>query len=130
MRVPEARHRASRVNRRSKPHGDLNTVAMPWVDFGQDLTAILAGACIRDGNRFVVNGRAYILEGDGRLIPITGEGLIPLGRDAYRALGQYNQTGLTEAAEAQLDLDQVHESERPVAREVWRAIQEWQQRQG
>ena len=73
MRIPEARHRAAHVGERTNPHGDVNTVAMPWVDFGQDLADILAGRCMRDGNRVSVNGRLYVLEGSGRLFPLTGE---------------------------------------------------------
>src|SRR4051794_30667643 len=71
LRPPHPRHRASRVSRRSVAHSEVNTVAMPWVDFGLDIITILAGAGIRHGNRFIVNGREYVLEGGGRLIPIA-----------------------------------------------------------
>jgi hypothetical protein len=130
MRLPEPRHRASRVNRRSRTHGEVNTVVMPWVDCGDDLTAILSGDGVRDGNRFVVNGREYLLEGGGRLCPVSGSGFVQLGRGAYSALGWYNDLGVTVAVEAQLDLDGVYETERERAREVWRALQAWRQRQG
>jgi hypothetical protein len=130
MRVPEARHRASRVGRRSTVHSDLNTVAMPWVDFGKDLADILGGRAIRDGNRFVVNGREYVLEGGGRLCPVSGSGLVQLGRGAYRALGWYNDLGVTEVAEDHLDSARVVETEREHARVVWRALHAWRQRQG
>ena len=90
-------------------HSVVNTVAMPWVDFGEDLEAILSGHAIRDGNRFVVNGREYLLEGGGRLCPTVGEGLYQLGRGAYRALGWYNALGLTGLAETQLDQQLVRE---------------------
>ena len=129
MRIPEARHRAARVDQFSKSHGDVNTVAMPWVDFGQDLADILAGRAVRDGNRFLVNGRAYMLEGGGRLCPLVGTDLYQLGRGGYRALAWYNELGLTGAAEAQLDLELVREDERTVARDVWRALNAWRQRQ-
>jgi hypothetical protein len=129
MRVPEPRHRAARVGRRSQPHGELNTVAMPWVDFGQDLADILAGHAMRDGNRFVVNNREYILEGGGRLCPVSGDGLIRLSRAAYSALGLYNFGGVTAATEAQLDRVKVDESAREQARRVWRALQVWRERQ-
>jgi len=128
MRIPESRHRAARVGERSQPHGRVNTVALPWVDFGQDLADILAGHCTRDGNRFSVNGRVYILEGGGRLFPQSGEGLIPLGRGAYTALGLYNDFGMTTAVETQLDLAKIDEAERELAREVWRTLQAWRQR--
>jgi hypothetical protein len=107
----------------------VNTVAMPWVDFGQDLAGILAGTGIRQGNRFVVNQREYVMEGDGRLMPVAGDGLVQLGRGAYRALGQYNQAGLTEASEQQLDRDRVDEEERLAARQVRRALEAWESRQ-
>ena len=69
------------------------------------------------------------MEGDGRLIPIAGDGLVTLGRGAYRALGQYNVTGLTAASELQLDLDLVREDEREAARRVRRALDAWDMRQ-
>jgi hypothetical protein len=128
LRQPDARHRAARVTRRSVAHGDINTVAMPWVDFGLDVAAILAGDCIRAGNHFIVNRREYVPEGGGRLCPVSGAGLIQLGRGGYQALGLYNDLGLTEAAETQLDLANVREEERAIARAVWRALQAWQPR--
>jgi hypothetical protein len=127
IRVPESRHRASRVGLRSQVHGDVNTVAMPWVDFGEDLAAILAGRAIRNGNHFLVNSREYVLEGEGRLCPIVGEGFIPLGRGSYRALGMYNEWGLTEFAEARVNRARIREDEREAARQVWRLLQEWRQ---
>jgi hypothetical protein len=129
MRVPEPRHRAARVNMRSKPQ-DLNTVAMPWVSFEEDRVAILAGQAVRQGNRFVVHSREYVLEGGGRLMPVAGPGLVQLGRGAYRALGLYNTLGLTEEAERQLDLELIVESEREAALRVWRALDAWRQGQG
>jgi len=130
LRPPNRRHRASQVNRRWLPHGEINTVAMPWVDFGQDIVAILAGNGIRHGNRFVVNEREYVLEGGGRLFPVSGEGLIQLGRGAYIALGWYNDLGVTGAVEGQLQRNGVYEAERARARDVWRVLQAWRQRQG
>jgi hypothetical protein len=125
MRLPEARHRAARVDHHSKPHGHANTVAMPWVDFGADRAAILAGRASRSGNRFDVNGRTYMLEGGGRLYPLIGDGLVRLERGAYRALGLYNHGGMTVEVEEQLDLERVLEVERERAREVWRTLREW-----
>jgi hypothetical protein len=127
MRIPEARHRASRVSRRSRLHGDVNTVAMPWVDFGEDLRQILAGQAVRDGNRFTVNGRTYLLEGGGRLCPVSGDGFTQLGRGGYRALGLYNGYGLSACAETQLDQERVREDEREAARDVWRSLHAWRQ---
>lgn len=129
MRLPEPRHRAARVGPRTRVHSVVNTVAMPWVDFGEDLEAILSGHAIRDGNRFVVNGREYLFEGGGRLCPTVGEGLYQLGRGAYRALGWYNALGLTGLAETQLDQQLVREDERDAARQIWLALQAWRQGQ-
>jgi hypothetical protein len=103
---------------------------MPWVNFNDDLADIRTGRCVRDGNRFVVNGREYVMEGDGRLFPTTGEGLHQLGRGAYIALGWYNQHGVTPAVEAQLDRERVTENERVRALAIWRAIRDWRQRRG
>jgi hypothetical protein len=118
IRIPEARHRVAHAGERTYPHGDVNTVAMPWVDFGQDLADILAGGATRDGNRFDVNGRIYVLEGGGRLYPLSGEGLAQIGRGAYRALGMYNDWGLTEIAEVRLAQARIREDERAVARQI------------
>jgi len=103
---------------------------MPWVDLGQDTADILSGRCVRHGNRFIVKGREYVLEGGGRLFPVSGTGLIQLGRGAYSALGWYNELGVTEAVEAQLERDGVSEVERGRARDVWQELQAWRQRQG
>jgi hypothetical protein len=130
LRPPSARHRAERVNLRSQVHGDISTVAMPRVDFNEDLRLIRAGQCVRTGNRFVVNGREYVLEGNWRLFPMTGGGLYQLGRGAYTALGWYDQLGVMPAVDARLVLERVTEDERLRGLEVWRAIQEWRQRQG
>jgi hypothetical protein len=129
LRPPNRRHRASQVDRASRAHGEVNTVAMPWVDFGQDVAAILNGSGLRNGNHFIVNEREYFIEGGGRLCPVSGSGLVQLGRDAYYALGWYNDLGLTEAVEAQLDRDRVFEAERERARDVWRALQAWRRGQ-
>jgi len=102
---------------------------MPWVDFDQDIAAIRARRCSRDGNRFIVDRREYVMEGSGRLYPTSGEALYQLGRGAYVALGWYNQAGLTASVETQLDHDQIIEDERERAREIWRALQEWRRRQ-
>ena len=103
---------------------------MPWVDFGQDLKDIRAGGATRDGNRFDVNGRVYALEGGGRLYPLSGEGLVEIGRGAYRALGMYNDWGLTEMAEVRLARARIREDERAVARQIWRALHIWRQEHG
>ena len=129
LRPPSPRHRAERVRIRTYPHGDVNTVAMPWVDFDEDLSEIRAGRCGRDGNRFVVNGREYVMEGNGRLFPTSGDGLQQLGRGAYLALGWYNQLGVTAAVDAQLDLERVTEDERLRALAIWQILQEWPRRQ-
>jgi hypothetical protein len=129
LRPPSPRHRAERVRGAAYPHTRHNTVAMPWVDFDEDIAAIHAGEAVRDGNRFVVNGREYVLEGEGRLYPTSGAGLYRLGRGGYRALARYNESGITPDVEAQLDRDLILEEERVVARQIWLTLQEWRRRQ-
>ena len=51
---------------------------------------------------------------------------VPWGA-TYSALGWYNDLGLTQTVEAQLERDEVGEAEREHAREVWRALQAWRQ---
>ena len=79
LRPPSSRHRADRVRDVVNPHTRYNTVAMPWVDFDSDVAAIRAGRAVRDGNRFVVNGREYVLEGDGSSTPPLEQVSIGLG---------------------------------------------------
>jgi hypothetical protein len=98
---------------------------MPWVDVAADVGAIRAGLAIRDGNRFVVNDRTYVLESGGRLYPVTGEGFHRLTRAQYRALALYNDVDLRMDPDRMLDLEGVTGEDRVVARHLKRAIDEW-----
>ncbi|MDP8921524.1 MAG: hypothetical protein M3O34_01450 [Chloroflexota bacterium] len=124
-RGPDRRHYAERLTRRSQRHMAENTVIMPWVDVAADLGAIRAGLARRDGNRFVVNRRTYVLKPGGRLYPVEGAGLHRLSRGPYRALALYNDPELRMDPERMLDLEGVSEEDREVARRLKRAIDEW-----
>ena len=76
---------------------------------------------MRDGDRYVVNGRRYRMEATGRLFPIDGPGFHRLDRGAFKALGVYNQFGLSARAEAILDAQGMAVAARDQARIAWRA---------
>lgn len=127
-RVPEGRHRAELMNRRSVRRGNVNTVIMPWADVQQDVEDIRQGRAIRDGNTFTVNSRVYVLEPKGRLSPRRGDGFHQLSRAAYRALALYNDPGLGENVERMLDLEEISGDDRTIARRLVIAIREWRNR--
>lgn len=124
-RVPERRHYADRLTARSQRHPNENTVIMPWVDVMADVQAIRDGLAIRDGNTFVVNGRTYVLEPNRRLFPRDGEGFHRLSRAAYRALALYNDPELRIGPDRMLDLEDVGEDDRALARHLKRQIEDW-----
>lgn len=95
-----------------------NTVIGATVDVNAELAAINSGHAQRDGNTFVVNSRRYGIEPIGRIYPMAGSGLYPLDRGAYKALGIYNQFGMTDAAEQRLDWEHITEQSRAAARDV------------
>ncbi len=86
-----------------------------------DVEAIRAGAAVRDGNAFTVNGRSYVLKPGGRLFPRDGDGFFQLSRGAYRALALYNDPVAGADIEAMLDRERVSSGERELARRMRRA---------
>lgn len=128
-RVPEGRHRAELMNLRSVRRSDVNTVIMPWVDVRQDVEDVRQGRAIPDGNTFTVNGRVYVLEPKGRLSPRRGDRFHQLSRTAYRALALYNDSGRDEDVERMLDLEDISEADRAIARRLVIEIREWRDRQ-
>jgi len=115
---PVARHWLTRVTQRSLAKA-LNTVIEPWVDVAGDVAAIHSGQAIRVGERFLVNGRRYQQEATGRLYPVDGVGLHRLDRGAFRALGVYNEFGLSERAEEILDSRNIRSQARHIGRTVY-----------
>lgn len=120
----DPRHRLVSVTQNSFVK-DENTVYEPAVDVLADVAGINRGEAIRRGEFFLLpSGRLYGQEGSGRLYPIDGPGLHRLGRGAYRALGVYNEFGLSGQAEGLLDRRGIVQEEREAARRAWRAGQE------
>ncbi len=101
---------------------------MPWVDVMADVQAIRDGLAVRDGNTFTVHGRTYVLEPGRRLFPRDGDGFHRLSRGAYRALALYNDPDLRIDPERMLDLEEVPEEDREIARGLKRAIDDWLER--
>jgi len=97
-KAPAARHRFNQINADSSPRSE-NGVFMPHVNVKADVAAIHQGHALRIGNHFLVNQRLYHIEANGTLFPIAGEGIVPLGRHAYKALRILRQhKGLTDSA--------------------------------
>jgi hypothetical protein len=99
----------------------LNSVIEPTVDVTADVGAINRGEALRRGDTYSINGRTYRLEPTGRLYPIAGSGIHPLSRDAFKALGVYNQFGLSPRAEEILDQMGKLPVDRAAARAAWHA---------
>lgn len=51
-----------------------------------DTLAIRNGQAIRTGNRYEINRRVYEMEPTGRLFPVSGDGLVQLDRNEFKAL--------------------------------------------
>lgn len=103
LRQPDRRHHLRRVSRSSLPKG-RNTIILPWVDMPGDVRAINDGHGIRTGNTVAIHGQLYGIKPTAVLYPISGHGFMLLDRGAYKALGYYNDLGVTDLAEKELDL--------------------------
>lgn len=86
-----------------------------------DVEAINRGEAVREGNRFTIHGRVYMSKGDGGSYPVSGPGVHQLRRAEFKALGVYNELGMTSAAERQLDLQRISLPERVTAARAWLA---------
>jgi hypothetical protein len=115
--LPHPRHRLSAVTQRTLTRA-VNSVIEPTVDVAADIAAINRG---EHGDRYTVNGRMYGVEEGGRAYPVAGPGIYQLGRGAFKALGIYNQFGLTDRSEAILDEMGIVPAERLAGREASRA---------
>lgn len=116
---PNRRHRLAAVRQKTYA-AKVNTVISSWVDVEADVNAVNHGAARREGDRYIINGRRYGMEPGGRLFPIDGSGFTQLTRPQFRALGVYNEFGLTPRAEMYLDRRQTSTADREVASQLWR----------
>ncbi|MCK6548187.1 hypothetical protein L6R52_20220, partial [Myxococcota bacterium] len=119
LRAPARRHQLTSVQQ-STVAKDWNSVFEPGVDVAGDVRAINEGRAERRGDRWIVNGRTYGSH-DGTLYPIEGEGIHRLDRGAFKALGVYNQFGLTPRAEEILGRMGIGDAQRDAAQRAWRA---------
>lgn len=121
-RRPADRHYFNRINQRSLAR-ERNTVIHPRVAVAADVAAINRGDAVREGDRYTVNGRTYVLEPTGTLAPTTGDGFFLLNRGAYSALRVYRTFGITERAERYVGrMPNVGPDERLAARSVIRSV--------
>jgi hypothetical protein len=97
FRAPARRHDLNGVRQKTVAK-EWNTVVEPGVDVAGDVRAINEGRAVRNGDTYQVNGRTYGHH-DGVLYPMDGPGFHRLDRAAFKALGVYNEFGLTPRAE-------------------------------
>jgi hypothetical protein len=117
---PAGRHYLNRVRKSTAAKG-TNTLILPDVNVQADIDAINAGAAIRAGNRYSINGRLYEQEANGTMFPVEGEGLVVADRGTMRALtilAQYN--GPTEQARFRLSRERgISGDQIATAMELW-----------
>lgn len=95
-----------------------NTVIRSWVDVASDVRAINDGRGIRAGNMVTINERTYGIKPNATLYPISGLGFVLLDRGAYKALGYYNDFGITDLAEEEMNRALISTQSRERARYI------------
>jgi hypothetical protein len=101
---------------------------MPWVDVDADMDAVNRGdGYFHAGTRQTwINGRLYGMHDNGTTYPIQGEGIIPCGRETYRALiilRKYN--GVNERSDREVTMSRsITEWDRHEAGRIWRLREE------
>ncbi len=85
-----------------------------------DVRAINIGQAVRSDETLTINGRRYWIDQPNTLYPIDGDGFIPATRGVYKAIGVYNQYGLTVEAEDRLDRSLITAESRQEARRILR----------
>lgn len=96
------RHRIQHVRQRTPTRSAITSVVEPWVDMLADTKAINEGQAFREGNTLRIHGRTYGAKISGtksRLYPISGEGVHRLNRNEFKALGVYNDLGISPRVE-------------------------------
>jgi hypothetical protein len=119
LRPPARRHYLRFITPRSQVR-PRNTIILPGVNLAADVRAINAGEAIRIGEILSINGRRYWVDQPNTLYPIDGDGLVPADRGTYKAIGIYNQFGLTPAAEDRLERSRITIERRQDARRILR----------
>ncbi|MEV4709435.1 hypothetical protein [Actinoplanes sp. NPDC049316] len=94
LKPPNSRHNLNSI-RPSNPAKEKNTIVLPGTDVGADLADISAGGgkWITDSNRYEINGRQYLVEPGGTVIPASGPGFVNLSRSQYKVLKQLIGSG-------------------------------------
>lgn len=96
------RHRIQHVRQRAPTRSTITSVVEPWVDMVADAMAINDGLAVREGNEFRVHGRVYgtkVARPGSRLYPVSGDGIHQLTRNEFKALGVYNDLGISPRVE-------------------------------
>lgn len=125
IRTPNTkRHRFDAIDLRSLVK-KRNSVAMPWVDMVEDVRLIREGFATRLPNdRWQINGRVYARESSdaGTMFPESGDGIVAMTREQFRALTILRGYGSDSMAiERRLaEQDSITESDIAFARDVIR----------
>lgn len=116
------RHRIQHVRQRTPTRSTITSVVEPWVDMVADTHAINEGRAVHDGNTYRVNGRTYgakISGAKSRLYPISGQGVHRLSRNEFKALGVYNDLGISPRVELILARMGISIAEQYRVRTLW-----------
>ena len=94
LKPPNKRHDLNSI-RPGNPAKEKNTIVLPGTDVAADLADISAGrgTWIPKSNRYEVNGREYLVEPTGTVIPASGPGFVNLSRAEYKVLKQLIGSG-------------------------------------
>jgi len=114
---PNSRHFYSSVNQNTVAK-DMNSVVLPGVDMNADVSAINSGEVESVNGTYTVNGRTYGVH-NGTLYPMSGNGVHPLDRGAFKALGVFRTFGMSEQTEFILGRMGITDLARGAALEVY-----------
>ncbi len=116
------RHRIQHVRQRTPTRSNVNSVVEPWVDMVAETDAIARGEASRNGDEYTINGRLYRIKTVNtgkRLYPIDGPGVHQLSRIEFKALGVYNDLGVTPRVEMIITKMGVTIAEQRRVRALW-----------
>lgn len=121
-KLPNAkRHVAEAVTSKSWNKGTTSIVSKN-IDMSADIALIRAGKAVKTGELYQINGRIYGTH-NGTWIPVSGEGVIQLERNAYKGYAILNEMGgPTPEAIRQMTQSEVSKASQEAAIKAWNII--------